>query len=82
MNNCTYKEDAPGEKLIIMGNASYPIRIGTDAEKIQIEDYESPGIVSYQKPVLVTVFSMNSLKMKPFYRNIFAKASEYTQNYL
>ena len=42
MNNCTYKEDAPGEKLIIMGNASYPIRIGTDAEKIQIEDYESP----------------------------------------
>ena len=23
---------------------------------------------------------MNFLKMKPFYRNIFAKASEYTQN--
>ena len=40
------------------------------------------SIVSYQKPVLVRVFSMNSLKMKPFYRNIFEKASEYTQNCL
>ena len=37
------------------------------------------SIVSYQKPVL---FSMNSLKMKPFYRNIFVKASEYSQNCL
>ena len=29
-----------------------------------------------------TFFAMNSLKMKPFYRNIFAKASEHTQNCL
>ena len=40
------------------------------------------SIVSYQKTVLVRVFSMNFLKMKPFYRNIFAKSSEYTQNCL
>ena len=37
---------------------------------------------SFQKPVLVRVFSMNFLKMKHFYRNIFAKSSEYTQNCL